>query len=222
MESITGDDSHLAAHLVALRAAFDLPGTGIPSLEFDSARPEEAQLLFQPIRRFTGAPFELVVDHARGSVRRVSGLDAVCDQTLAEVTRLCDPKRSDQEIKHLIELFNSLLQTFRDDRLREMFGLFIDVGPLQPGERWSRARALRSALERSPARMTVEIRRAGPRHLHWRRTREEQDGFEASGDWHLDAWGRVEAATIEDVTTTARPQKISVERRWTFRMTVLP
>jgi hypothetical protein len=148
------------------------------------------------------------------------GLDAVGDRVLAEVRRLCDPQRTDSEVRLLVKLFESLLGTFRDDRLREMFDLFVDIGPLEPRERWSRERWLRSALETEARPRTVELRRDGPLDLRWRRTRAEDDGFEASGAWQLDEAGRVVAATIEDLTSTTGVSWARVQRRWTYRLSV--
>ena len=220
VESIEGDTTRLAARIVDMSADFDFPDTGTPKLEFDSARPDEASPLFRPLQRFAGAPFALTVDYARGAVRGVSGLDRVCDRTLAEVTELCAPRgTSDPEVKLLVEVSRSLLATFHDDRLREMFDLFVDVGPLLPQDRWTRERPLRTGLEVTPRRVTVELRRDGPRRLRWR-TRRATDGFEASGEFDLDAQGRVVSSVVEDTTTTTGKNGARVQRRGTFRLTI--
>jgi len=219
VEEVTGDESRWGARFAGLRALFQLRDTGAPPLEFDSDRPDEATAVFQPLRRLSDVPFAIQVDHARGDVLRVAGLDEPCDQALAEVTRSLDLQ--DSTSRTLLAMFKTLLTTLRDERVRELLDVLLDVGPLQPDPRWTRERALRTGLSTIPHPMSVELRRDGPRHLRWRLKRGEEDGFEASGEWDLDAEGRVVAATVEDLSTRSGAQWARVERRFTLRLEVM-
>lgn len=219
LEEVTGDESRYAGRLVALAAQFGLPGTGAPTMEFDSARPDEATSVFQPLRRLSDAAVSIHIDHARGDALRVVGLDERCDEALAEVTESFP--RPDSTTLTLLAMFKTLLQTLRNERVRELLEVLLHVGPLQPGPRWTHERSLRSGLDTKPRSVTVELRRDDPRPLRWRLRRGEEDGFEASGEWELDLEGRVAVAAYQDLSTRSGAQWARVERRYTLRVEVL-